>query len=55
LADEVSRVLSSTSLEISTTVRFVPNNDNSLQPKIKSKLRVNKKLKKKLTKKKKVT
>ena len=42
LADEVSRVLSSTSLEISTTVRFVPNNDNTLQPKITSKLRVNK-------------
>ncbi|MBW1809796.1 MAG: hypothetical protein JRJ87_16490, partial [Deltaproteobacteria bacterium] len=29
LADEVRRVLSSTSLEISTTVRFVPNNDNT--------------------------
>jgi len=51
LADEVSRVLSSTSLEISTTVRFVPNED-SLQPKIKSKMRVTKKKKKKLTQKK---
>jgi len=50
LADEVSRVLSSTSLEISTTVRFVPNED-SLQPKIKSKMRVTKKKKKKLTQK----
>jgi hypothetical protein len=51
LADEVSRVLSATSLEISTTVRFVPNED-SLQPKIKSKMRVTKKPKKKLAQKK---
>ena len=50
MADEVRRVLSSTSLEISTTVRFVPNED-ALQPKIKSKLKIHRKSKKKLTKK----
>ena len=39
LGDELRRVLSSTSLEISTTVRFVDLYD-SLQPKVKSKVRI---------------
>jgi hypothetical protein len=46
LADEVQRVLASTSLEISTTVRFVPNQD-SVQPRINASVKVNRKEKEK--------